>query len=214
MGSTGVAVGTGVGSSTTGSGVGLGAGVLVGIGEGVGTGVNVGAGTGRVSGLWSAVTAFTTEAGSEPESAWLRTVKTAMALAAMATPTANTATLVERGESSIFLITSDKAIEGVPLPEWSATSSEQCIGRRRGRSSALPSAPSQLDNNNRKCPKMSHHVTNSPLFHHPHPFDKLTMNVSQHIPSALSVPSAVNPQTHTVIPANAGIHPPPLRSPW
>ena len=126
----GVAVGTG--SSVL---VGTGAGVFVGTAVGAGCGA---AGAGPVCVLALSSTALATEAGSGLESAWLRTVKTATPAVAKLTKATPAAILVERGESSIFLMKSDRAMEGVPLPEGSVASLGQCIGRRRGRSRGSP----------------------------------------------------------------------------
>ena len=67
-------------------------------------------GDGTEVAVGAAATLTTGSAGSGSESDWFRTVKRATPTATTAIPEATTATLVERGQSSIFLIRSDKAI--------------------------------------------------------------------------------------------------------
>ena len=76
----------------------------------VGSGVGRGVGDGTEVAVGAAATLTTGFAGSGLESDWFITAKTATPTAATAMPKETTATLVERGESSIFLIRSDKAI--------------------------------------------------------------------------------------------------------
>ena len=103
-----MAVGKGV---SVGRGVAVGWGVAVGAGVLVGTGVGRGVGDGTEVAVGAAFAIFTTGlAGSELESDWFSTAKMASPVVATAIPAKTTAALVERGESSIFLIRSDRAI--------------------------------------------------------------------------------------------------------
>ena len=95
---------------SVGRGVAVGREVAVGAGVLVGTGVGLGVGAGTEVAVGAAATLTTGAAGSGLESDWLNTVKTATPTAITAMPKETTATLVEPGESSIFLIRSDKAI--------------------------------------------------------------------------------------------------------
>ena len=102
-----MAVGKGV---SVGRGVAVGWGVAVGAAVLGGTGVGRGVGDGTEVAVGAAATLTTGLAGSDSESDWSITAKIATPTAITAIPKETTATLVERGESSIFLAMSDKAI--------------------------------------------------------------------------------------------------------
>ena len=99
--------------------VGAGFGVLVGMGVGLGVGVGggggvVAVGTGADAGALAGAGSdwvFATGAGSRASRpGWFTSVYSANAIAATAIPEATTATFVERGLSSIFLMKSESAM--------------------------------------------------------------------------------------------------------